>query len=141
MIKATKLMRGVFLALAMMSGAAISGGTLVGVQPAQAQQAGESLISAVLFEGNRGFSDNQLLAMVNVAERGTVTDARLAADVESIRLAYEAKGYANVQVSARQEATQSGRLRIVFVIQENERTGIAAINFTGNNSIDAGTLK
>jgi outer membrane protein insertion porin family len=141
MIKATKLMRGVFLALAMMSGAAISGGTLVGVQPAQAQQAGETLISSVLFEGNRGFSDNQLLTMVNVAERGTVTNARLAADVESIRLAYEAKGYANVQVSVRQEPTQNGRVRIVFVIQENERTGIAAINFTGNNSIDAGTLK
>ena len=141
MIKATKLMRGVFLALALVSGAAISGGTLVGVQPAQAQQARETLISSVLFEGNSGFSDSQLLAMVDVAERGTVSQARLAADVESIRLAYESKGYVNVQVSARQEATQNDRVRIVFVIQENERTGIAAINFTGNNSIDAGTLK
>jgi outer membrane protein insertion porin family len=141
MIKATKLMRGVFLALAIMSGAAISGGNLVGVQPAQAQQARETLISSVLFEGNRGFSDAQLLAMVDVAERGTVSQARLAADVESIRLAYESKGYANVRVSARQEPTQNGRVRIVFVIEENERTGIAAINFTGNNSIDSGTLK
>ncbi|HEV7275407.1 MAG TPA: outer membrane protein assembly factor BamA [Devosiaceae bacterium] len=141
MIKATKLMRGVFLALAMMSGAAISGGSLVGIQPAQAQQAGETLISSVLFEGNSGFSDSQLLAMVDVAERGTVSQSRLAADVESIRLAYESKGYANVQVSVRQEPTVNGRVRVVFVIQENERTGIAAINFTGNNSIDAGTLK
>src|SRR5690606_8450638 len=92
MINATKLMRGVFLALAMMSGAALSGGGLIGVQPAQAQQARETLISSVLFEGNSGFSDSQLLAMVDVAERGTFSDARLAADVESIRLAYESKG-------------------------------------------------
>jgi outer membrane protein insertion porin family len=140
MINPTKLMRGVFLALAMMSGATLTGGALVGAQPVLAQSQ-DTLVSSVLFEGNSGFSDNQLLAMVDVASRGTVSAARLAADVESIRLAYESKGYVNVSVTARQEPAANGRVRIVFVINENERTGIAAINFTGNNSINAGTLK
>lgn len=142
MIDPTKLMRGVFLALAMMSAAPMigAGGPLFGVSQAQAQTK-DALVASVLFEGNRGFSDAQLLAMVDVAARGTVSDARLAADVESIRLAYIEKGYSKVRVSARQEVTESGRVRVTFVIEEFERAGIAAINFTGNNSINAGTLK
>ncbi|MDP1729827.1 MAG: outer membrane protein assembly factor BamA, partial [Devosia sp.] len=59
----------------------------------------------------------------------------------SIRLAYVEKGYTNVSVTARQEVTESGRVRIVFVIDEGVRAGIAAINFAGNNSINSGALK
>ena len=142
MIDPKKLMRGVFVALALMSVAPLAGagGPLFGVMEAQAQ-ARDALVSSVLFEGNRGFSDAELLAMVDVAERGTVSEGRLAADVESIRLAYVGKGYTNVTVSVRQEVTESGRIRVTFVIDEKERAGIAAINFTGNNSINAGTLK
>lgn len=142
MIDPKKLMRGAFVALAMLSVAPLAGvgGPLLGVGAAQAQ-ARDALVSSVLFEGNRGFSDAELLAMVDVAERGTVSQAGLAADAESIRLAYVSKGYTNVSVSVRQEVTESGRIRVTFVIDEKERAGIAAINFTGNNSINAGTLK
>ena len=142
MIDPTKLMRGVFLALTMMTAAPLigAGGPLFGVAGAQAESRG-ALVSAVLFEGNRGFPDSELLAMVDVAERGTVSEGGLAADAESIRLAYVAKGYTNVTVSVRQEATESGRVRVTFVIDEKERAGIAAINFTGNNAINSGALK
>lgn len=142
MIDPIRLMRGVFVALAMISAASLlgAGGSLLGVGEAHAQRQ-ETLVSAVLFEGNRGFTDAQLLAMVDVAARGTVTDARLAADVESIRLAYVSKGYSNARVSARQEPTEAGRVRVVFEISESERAGIAGINFAGNNAFDAGTLK
>jgi len=136
-----KLMRGIYVALALVVAAPLAGisGTFIGVDAAQAQQ--QRLISAVLFEGNSGFSDSQLLAMVNVAEQGSFTDAVVAADAESIRLAYVAKGYTGVTVTPRIEQSESGRSRITFVVNEGERTGIAAINFTGNNSISSGTLK
>ncbi|HEV2514880.1 MAG TPA: outer membrane protein assembly factor BamA [Devosia sp.] len=135
-----KLMRGIFVALALVA-APLAGvsGTFIGVDAAQAQQ--QRLISAVLFEGNSGFSDAQLLAMVNVAEQGSFTEAGLAADAESIRLAYVGKGYMGVTVAPRVEQSESGRARITFVVNEGQRTGIAAINFTGNNSINSGTLK
>jgi outer membrane protein insertion porin family len=136
-----KLMRGIYLALALVVAAPLAGisGAFIGVDAAQAQQ--QRLISAVLFEGNSGFSDSQLLAMVNVAEQGSFTEAGLAADAESIRLAYVGKGYMGVTVTPRVEQSESGRARITFVVNEGARTGIAAINFTGNNSISAGTLK
>jgi len=135
-----KLMRGIFVALALVA-APLAGvsGTFIGVDAAQAQQ--QRLISAVLFEGNSGFSDAQLLAMVNVAEQGSFTEGGLAADAESIRLAYVGKGYMGVTVTPRVEQSESGRARITFVVNEGQRTGIAAINFTGNNSIGSGTLK
>ncbi len=137
-----KLMRGLYVALALVlaAPAGVIGGTVLGVDAAQAQQ--ERLVSAVLFEGNSGFSDAQLLAMVNVGERSTFTDATLAADAESIRLAYVAKGYTGVTVTPRvEQSAQNGRALITFVVNEGVRTGIAAINFAGNNSINSGTLK
>ena len=136
-----KLTRGVFLALAMLIAAPFAGvGTpLVGVEAAQAQT--PKLVASVLFEGNNAFSDAALLAMVNVAAQGTFTDQAIQSDAESIRLAYTAKGFEGVSVTPRTEVTENGRTRITFVVNEGQRTGIAAINFTGNNSIGSGALK
>jgi outer membrane protein insertion porin family len=133
-----RLARGVFVALALLAAVpAMSMAPFAGAAVAQEQR----LVSAVLFTGNQGFSDAQLLAMVNVGERGTFSEDSLAADAESIRLAYVEKGYMGVTVTPRVEDAGNGRSRVTFDVNEGQRTGIAAINFTGNNSINAGTLK
>jgi outer membrane protein insertion porin family len=137
-----QLMRGVYVALALVLAAPLSGisGTILGVDAAQAQQQGR-LISSVLFEGNSGISDSDLLLMVNSGADGTYTQASLASDAETIRQAYAAKGYIGVKVTPRVESVTADRDRITFVVEEGGRTGIAAINFTGNNAIGTGTLK
>ena len=95
MINPTKLMRGAFLALAVLLAAPVAGVSvpLVGTTQALAQ-ANEQLISSVLFEGNRRFSDKNLLAMVDLASRGTFNQSRLEADIESTtrRLVAEGQG-------------------------------------------------
>ncbi len=111
-----------------------SGGTL------NVRVAENPIIASVLFEGNQRFSDEQLLAMVGVAGRGSFTEAGLRQDVANIEAAYVNDGFKGVTVSTRVEPIQ-GRMRVVFVVNEGQRSGIAAINFTGNNSIGAGTLK
>ncbi|HEY4202267.1 MAG TPA: outer membrane protein assembly factor BamA [Devosiaceae bacterium] len=137
-----KLMRGVFLALALVSAVSVSGvgGSFLGVQAAQAQ-AKAQLIASVLFEGNSRFSDKELLTMVDTATRGTYTQQGVATDAESIRLAYNKAGYTSVTVTPRVEQVEGGRVRVTFVVNEGTRTGIAGINFTGNNAVSAGTLK
>ena len=95
----------------------------------------------MLFEGNKRFADKQLLTMVDLASRGTFSRSRLEADIESIRLAYANEGFTNISVTARTENTQGDRVRVTFVINEGDRAGIAAINFTGNNAVNGGTLK
>ncbi|SFC09434.1 Beta-barrel assembly machine subunit BamA [Devosia psychrophila] len=140
MIHPTKLMRGALLALAILGAAPLAGPSipLLGVVTAQAQ---EQLVGSVLFEGNRRFSDSQLLAMVDVSASGIFTQQRLAADTESIRQAYDRDGFLSVSVTSRTEATADGRVRVVFVVNEGNRAGIAAINFTGNNAFGANSLK
>lgn len=140
MIHPTKLMRGAFLALAILGAVPLAGPgiPLLGVATAQAQ---EQLVGSVLFEGNRRFSDAQLLAMVDVSASGIFTQQRLSSDIESIRQAYDRDGFMGVGVTARTEATTDGRVRVIFVVNEGERAGIKAINFTGNNSISGGNLK
>jgi outer membrane protein insertion porin family len=141
MISPKSYVRGVFVALAIAVAAPLAG---VGVSPlatpAFAQQR-DPLISSVLFEGNQGFSDAQLLSMVDSAARGVASQGAIAADAESIRLAYESKGYPGVSVTPRVEPVDNGRVRVTFVINEGTRSGIAAINFAGNNVIDTWTLK
>ncbi|MFP9137704.1 outer membrane protein assembly factor BamA [Devosia sp. XGJD_8] len=140
MIHPTKLMRGAFLALAILGAAPFAGPSipLLGVVTAQAQ---EQLVGSVLFEGNRRFSDSQLLAMVDVSASGIYSQQRVASDIESIRQAYDRDGFLSVSVTSRTEATADGRVRVVFVVNEGTRAGIAAINFTGNNAFAGNSLK
>ncbi len=99
------------------------------------------IAASVLFEGNVRFSDANLVAMIDTINRGTVDDAGLARDVASIVKAYQDVGFSNVKVSYRLEPVGDGRMRVIFQIVEGSRAGIAAINFTGNNSVSAWQLK
>lgn len=99
------------------------------------------IVASVLFEGNQRFSDAQLLSMVDMASRGIYTNEGLATDVQSIKIAYDQAGYTNVTISSRTEVLENARVRVIFVANEGERAGIAAINFTGNNMIHANQLK
>jgi outer membrane protein insertion porin family len=99
------------------------------------------VVASVLFEGNQRFSDANLVAMIDLMNRGTVDDAGLARDVASIKKAYTDVGFTSVSVTTRLEPVGDGRTRVVFVINEGNRSGIAAINFTGNNAISAWSLK
>ena len=109
MIHPTKLMRGAFLALAILGAATFAGPSipLIGVAGVQAA---EQLVGSVLFEGNRRFTDKQLLAMVDVSTSGLFSQQRLASDVESIRQAYDREGYLAVSVTTRRGARRRGRV-------------------------------
>ncbi len=100
-----------------------------------------AVVASVLFEGNQRFSDANLVAMIDTMNRGTVDESGLARDVQSIVQAYQDVGYSDVKVTTRLDAVGDGRIRVVFEIVEGTRAGIAAINFTGNNAINAWSLK
>lgn len=141
MIHPKKLMRSVFLALTVILAAPLAGaGGVVGVTSAQAQVAARP-VASVMFEGNQRFSDGQLLSMIDVAAGGSYTETGLQRDLESIRLAYDKASFRGVKVTARNEVLPDGRVRVMIKVDEGARTGIAAVNFTGNNTFGAGTLK
>lgn len=140
MIDPTKLLRGAVLALALGLAAPLAGAgvPLIGVEAAQAQN---PVVATVLFEGNQRFTDAQLLSMIDTTSRGAYTTDSVERDAESIRIAYLDAGFKNVDVTVRVEPVDAGRARVTFVILEGDRAGIAAINFTGNESISSRTLE
>jgi outer membrane protein insertion porin family len=142
MIDPKKLMRSVFLALAVLVTAPIAGvgGGLIGVASVQAQTAGRP-VASVSFEGNQRFSDDQLLTMVDVSSGGVYSEPGVQRDLESVKIAYDKASFRNVKVTARTEALPDGRVRVIIVIDEGQRSGIAAVNFTGNNTFNSGVLK
>lgn len=98
-------------------------------------------VAAVLFQGNQRFSDAELLTMVQVGVHSGYSPARVQTDVDTIKQAYLSAGYKNVSVTAQTATVDNGRVKVTFVINEGKRSGIVAINFTGNNAVSASTLK
>lgn len=145
MIRSAQLFRSILVALALVAVAplAIPGVPLAGIAQAQTVTtvAENTAVGSVAFQGNRRFTTAQLNTMVDLATRRAYTQAGIAGDVETIRAAYDQAGYFNVSVTTRTETMSDGRLRVVFVINEGDRAGVAAINFTGNNSVGASALK
>lgn len=99
------------------------------------------IVSAVLFEGNKKFSDSKLNGMVEVSSRGVYSEAAVAQDARNIELAYDQAGFSAVSVTSRVENAANSRVEVTFLINEGERAGIAKITFTGNNSIGDSQLK
>ncbi len=112
----------------------VSGGTLVvNVQEAQ-------LVNQVVFNGNRKVKDDKLAAVVKTHAAGPYNDAQIQSDIAAIKEAYAATGRSEVEVTTQVVPLGEGRVNLAFVINEGDRTKIAAINFVGNNAYSAGRL-
>ena len=99
------------------------------------------LINLVNFEGNSEIDDDTLLKEVDVKERMIYTKARVQSDTRRILALYQTKGFYNVRVSPQLIRLPENRVNLAFVISENGKTIVSAINFTGNNVFGSGTLR
>ncbi|MEX1179365.1 MAG: outer membrane protein assembly factor BamA [Cucumibacter sp.] len=99
------------------------------------------IISAVLFVGNQSLSDEQLLALVDLAALGVYSDAAADRGARAIKGEYASQGYTAVEVTPTTEVTDAGRIRVTYNIIENYRAKIAAITFSGNASIGDWNLR
>ena len=99
------------------------------------------LINLVNFEGNSEIDDDTLLKEVDVKERMIYTKARVQGDTRRILALYQTKGFYNVRVSPQLIRLPENRVNLAFVISENGKTVVSAINFIGNNVFGSGTLR
>ncbi|WP_051332189.1 outer membrane protein assembly factor BamA [Cucumibacter marinus] len=98
------------------------------------------IVASVLFDGNRKINDGKLANLVDLSESGVYTDAGLERGVRAIRAEYDKIGIPATVRSEVQTLTNQ-RVRVTFHIVEGDRIGVAAINFTGNQSISDWTLR
>jgi len=105
-----------------------SGGTLV----VTVQE--NPIINTVAFEGNKKFKDNQLEPSIQSKPRGVFTRAKVQNDVQRILEMYRRSGRFQASVEPKVIELSNNRVNLVFEIAEGPNTGVASINFIGNQA-------
>jgi outer membrane protein insertion porin family len=98
-------------------------------------------INRVTFIGNSKLKTDQLTGEIQTRSRGPFSQAMIDQDVQRIRDIYARGGRAAADVQAEVTPAADGRVDVAFRIKEGSKTGVAAINFQGNNAYGASRLK
>jgi outer membrane protein insertion porin family len=90
------------------------------------------ILNQVVYEGNSSLSEANLNMEVVVRPRMVFTRARVQADVQRIIELYRRSGHFAATVEPKIIQRPQNRVDLVFEINEGPTTGVAAINFIGN---------
>jgi len=99
------------------------------------------VINRVAFEGNKKIKDEQLTAEVQSKPRGTLSRPMVQADALRITEIYRRAGRYDVRVDPQMIDQPNGRVDLVFVITEGEKTGVKSVEFIGNQAFSSYRLK
>ncbi|GJE54264.1 MULTISPECIES: outer membrane protein assembly factor BamA [Methylobacterium] len=100
-----------------------------------------NIIGRVVFEGNKKLEKATLQGVVESKDRGALSNAVIAADVERIRETYRRSGRGGAKVTYRLVDLPNGRTDVVFQVDEGDKTGVRQIAFVNNNVYSESTLK
>lgn len=92
------------------------------------------LIREVRFEGNKKLDQESLEVALKIHPRTILNPVRIRRGIEDAKKAYEEKGYLDTDISYRAEHVGAGETAVTFTIQEHKPTGVAKIQFEGNES-------
>ncbi len=99
------------------------------------------LIREVRFEGNKKLDQESLEVALKIHPRTILNPVRIRRGIEDAKKAYEEKGYLDTDISYRAEHVGAGETAVTFTIQEHKPTGIAKIQFEGNESFPDARLQ
>jgi outer membrane protein insertion porin family len=100
-----------------------------------------SVINRVYFEGNQRLKDAILAAEVQSKSRGPFSQAMIQSDVARILELYRRAGRYNATVEPQVISRPNGRVDLIFVIREDEKSKITEIEFVGNEAFSDGRLR
>ena len=98
-------------------------------------------VNRIVFEGSRKFKKEQLEPEIQTKVRRPLDAAVVKADEERIREVYRRIGRSSATVTSRVVDLPNGRADVVFTITEGDKTGIAEINFLGNENVSSRRLR
>ena len=99
------------------------------------------VINRVAFEGNKKIKDEQLTAEIQSKPRGTLSRPMVQSDALRIAEIYRRSGRYDVRVDPQMIDQPNGRVDLVFVISEGDKTGVRSVEFIGNKAFSAYRLK
>ena len=104
-------------------------------------------VADVLFRGNRAFTEEQLLAAIQIQparflQKSVYSVQKLDADQEALRSLYQAAGYLDARIIALPEPVKGvEQLKITFEIQEGLLAQTREVKFSGNRHLASGFLQ
>ena len=90
------------------------------------------IVNRVIYEGNKRVKDDKITEEVQLAARAIYTRAKVQADVQRIIELYRAKGRFAATVTPKVSTLDQNRIDVIFEIDEGPKTGVAKVNFIGN---------
>jgi outer membrane protein insertion porin family len=100
-----------------------------------------AVIDRVIFEGNKKVKDETLNSEIQSKSRGPLNRNAVQADVQRIIEVYRRSGRYDVRVEPKIIERKTGRVDLVFEINEGEKTAIKKIVFVGNKAYSDWKLK
>ncbi|NNM72493.1 outer membrane protein assembly factor BamA [Enterovirga aerilata] len=98
-------------------------------------------VNRVVVEGNRKLNKDALEGDLQTKARRPFNQATVDADVARLKEIYARIGRAAAKVSARTVDLPNGRVDVVFTVDEGGKTGVAEINFVGNEAFSSRRLR
>lgn len=90
------------------------------------------IVNRVIYEGNKRVKEDKITEEVQLTARAIYTRSKVQADVQRIIELYRAKGRFAATVTPKVTPLDQNRIDVIFEIDEGPRTGIAKVNFVGN---------
>jgi outer membrane protein insertion porin family len=91
------------------------------------------IVNRVIYEGNKRVKDDKITEEVQLTPRAIYTRAKVQADVQRIIELYRAKGRFAATVTPKVTPLDQNRIDVIFEIDEGPKTGVAKVNFVGND--------
>ncbi|MEO1240691.1 MAG: outer membrane protein assembly factor BamA [Pseudomonadota bacterium] len=90
------------------------------------------IVNRVILEGNSRLKDDKITEEIQLAPRAVYTRAKIQSDVQRIIELYRAKGRFAATVTPKVTPLEQNRIDVIYEMDEGPKTGIAKVNFIGN---------
>ncbi|WP_031553354.1 outer membrane protein assembly factor BamA [Parvularcula oceani] len=107
----------------------------------QVQVRENPIVNRVIYEGNRRTKEDKFEEEVQLGPRSIYTQAKVQADVGRILAIYRASGRFGATVTPKIVELPQNRVDVIFEIEEGPKTGVAKINFLGNEAFTDAQLR
>lgn len=99
------------------------------------------IVNRVILEGNKKVKEDKLTKEIQLTERGVFTRAKVQADVQRIIEVYRRSGRFAASVTPKVTPLDQNRVDVIYEIDEGPKTGVAKINFVGNQAFTDAELR
>ncbi len=98
------------------------------------------VLAEIVFEGNRTYSNEDLLKKVQLVRGATLTDQALESALRRLKRFYEEEGYLLTDIRYEVKESAGGRATVYFYIRESSYVTIERITWKGNKAFDNWSL-